>query len=262
MSKKNSFEESGYYTWMYEGSLMLSHIATGLLIFVVIAFTLLPLWPMIARKVLWYISVTFLLLMLGFISIRLILFLLLWMVGIEFWILPNFFDESLPFWDSFKPIYSLERGSPGQMMYRIASLVAFAAAGYYVYTQPTDWDVMMQTQQAFVEDLYAGKLLPDAAQTMRDTMANARSGGRPDIFSRQAMPKLDDILSTLDAEEEELMKQDKKNVHQDGEFDSDPITSSTSRGRSSVETEEEEVVTLDEDEAASDMMDRLLEDEE
>ena len=275
MSKKNTFEEVGYYTWMFEGSLMLSHIGTGLIIFIVIAFTLLPLWPMIARKVLWYISVTFLLLTFAFTTIRALLFLLLWMVGIEFWILPNFFDDSLPFMDSFKPIYSLESGSPGQMLYRIGTMFAMVAAGYYVYTQPTDWDVMMQTQQSFVDDLYAGKLLPDAAQTMKDTMQNARNGGRDNIYTRN-MPKLDEILHTLDEEEKEAAAASQN--QEDGEFDSEApsasasATTATSRGRSSVDREEEAVEEValegemdeevDEDEdAASDMMDRMLDEE-
>jgi hypothetical protein len=54
--KKNVFEEEGYYTWIYAGNKLWSHIATGSIIAIVIIFTLLPIWPDAAKKILWYLS--------------------------------------------------------------------------------------------------------------------------------------------------------------------------------------------------------------
>ena len=42
-----------------------------------------------------YISVTLLVVMFVFLTIRFLLFLFVWIFGFEFWILPNLFDESL-----------------------------------------------------------------------------------------------------------------------------------------------------------------------
>ena len=42
--------------------------------------------------------------MLGFLLLRFLAFLLVWVCGYEFWFLPNLFDESLSFVDSFKPV--------------------------------------------------------------------------------------------------------------------------------------------------------------
>lgn len=53
---------------------------------------------------LWYVSVTLLSFMLGFLLLRFLAFLLVWVAGYEFWFLPNLFDESLSFVDSFKPV--------------------------------------------------------------------------------------------------------------------------------------------------------------
>jgi hypothetical protein len=53
---------------------------------------------------LWYVSVTLLSFMLGFLLLRFLAFLLVWVGGFEFWFLPNLFDESLSFVDSFKPV--------------------------------------------------------------------------------------------------------------------------------------------------------------
>jgi hypothetical protein len=42
--------------------------------------------------------------MLGFLLLRFLAFLFVWVTGYEFWFLPNLFDESLSFVDSFKPV--------------------------------------------------------------------------------------------------------------------------------------------------------------
>jgi hypothetical protein len=57
--------------------------------------------------------------MVSFSLIRFIIFVICWIFGYEFWILPNLFDESLSFQDSFKPLLELESSAPGQGLYRI-----------------------------------------------------------------------------------------------------------------------------------------------
>lgn len=187
---------------------MFSQIAIVLMVVVIIAFTLLPLWPMVARKALWYLSVTFLLGFTGFCTIRLILFLILWMFGVEFWIFPNMFDESLSVVDSFKPVYSIQQSGPGMMLYRFGTMVGLVAFSYWAYTQPSDFDELMAAQKTFVDDLYAGKLLPDSTQSTKDGMAyggaNMRSSnpGQQNFYQRN-MPKLEEILADVNEDEEE-----------------------------------------------------------
>ena len=77
ISNRQVFEEAGYYTWMYSGSMVWSNLATGGVIAMVILFTLLPLWPQIAKAALWWLCMTFSLGMFGFIMVRLLLFLVL-----------------------------------------------------------------------------------------------------------------------------------------------------------------------------------------
>ena len=60
--------------------------------------------PVHTQVWLWYVSVTLLSFMLGFLLLRFLAFLLVWVGGFEFWFLPNLFDESLSFVDSFKPV--------------------------------------------------------------------------------------------------------------------------------------------------------------
>jgi hypothetical protein len=89
ISQKKVFEDSGYYTWIFSGNMMWSHLFTATIIGVVILCTLLPVWPFVMKKILWYIAVTFLLCTFTFCTIRMLLFLMCWVVGYEFWILPR-----------------------------------------------------------------------------------------------------------------------------------------------------------------------------
>lgn len=172
ISKKNVFEDSGYYTWMYAGNMVWSNIATGAVIAVVIGFTLLPIWPDFAKKILWYCSVTFLIFTLTFCLIRFIAFLLMWLLGYEFWVFPRLFDESLSFQDSFKPIYSFEKGPNGQGYYRIGVMALLSWFVYWACTQPTEFDGFLKAQRDFIDDIYSGNLLADVAHNHRETLGN------------------------------------------------------------------------------------------
>lgn len=190
ISKKKVFEETGYYTWMFSGNTVWSNVATASVIAVVIIFTLLPVWPQIAKKALWYCSVTFLLFTFTFIFIRFILFLVMWILGYEFWVFPRLFDESLSFVDSFKPVYTFEKGTAGQGYYRLALVVALAAFVAWASTQPTEFDGFMQAQKEFVDDLYSGNLLTDYSQSAKDT-----------IDRNKRVPDLEDLLRQVELDE-------------------------------------------------------------
>jgi translocation protein SEC62 len=191
MCKVNVYEESGYYTWMYEGSMMWSNIGTVLLISAVIGFTLLPIWPDIAKKVLWYISCTFLIFTLSFCLIRALLFLFLWILGYEFWVFPNLFDESLTFVDSFKPIYSFEATAEGQGYYRVGMVFGLIGFVAWAMTQPTEFDTFIQGQKHFLDDLYSGNLLADVAADHKATLDGVK----------RKVPTFEDLLREVEEEE-------------------------------------------------------------
>lgn len=194
ISQKNVFEENGYYTWIYAGNMMWSNIMTGLVISLVVGFTLLPIWPAMAKHVLWYCSVTFLIFMLGFCLIRFIAFVIFWIFGYEFWIFPRMFDESLTIQDSFKPIYSFEKGTPGQGYYRIAAILLLIAFSYWACTQPTEFDGFIQAQKDFIDDLYSGNLLSDVAA---DPLAH--------MDRSKKVPTIEDLLKDLERDDKEYI---------------------------------------------------------
>lgn len=178
---------------MFSGNMMWSNIATGLVIFAVIGFTLLPIWPDVAKKVLWYLSVTFLIATLSFCLIRAVLFLLLWILGYDFWIFPRLFDESLSFQDSFKPIYSFDKGTAGQGYYRLGMFAVIGSFAYWAYSQPTEFDGFIQAQKDFIDDLYTGKLLSDVAFDPKEHMKGQKN-----------VPSLEDLLKELENDEKSI----------------------------------------------------------
>lgn len=250
ISKKNVFEESGYYTWMYAGNMVWSNIATGAVIAIVIGFTLLPIWPDFAKKILWYFSVTFLIFMLSFCLVRFVLFLTLWLLGYEFWIFPRLFDETLSFQDSFKPVYTFEKGSPGQGYYRVGLVVGLIGFVYWACTQPTEFDGFIQAQKHFLDDLYSGNLLADVAQDHKDNIDRTRG----------KIPSLDDLLREIEQEDIGM-----------GEASSEPSSSAAAEEAAAaahVEATEELFNVdalldgeLDQDKIDREMLEKLMEEE-
>eukprot|EP01039_Chlorochromonas_danica_P001069 gene1068-1159_t len=212
IAQSNVFDEKGYYTWMFAGNMMWSNIATFLVIAAVIGFTLLPIWPDAAKKVLWYCSVTFLLGTCSFCLIRALLFVVLWLAGYDFWIFPRLFDESLSFQDSFKPVYSFERGSTGQGYYRLGLIVAMTAFVYWALSQPTEFDGYIQAQKDFIDDLYSGKLLSDVPFDPKDGLD--RQGKK--------VRSLEDLLRELEADEKSISE---TAANEDQEGSSEPVES-------------------------------------
>jgi len=101
--------DDNHYVWLYEGSQWKQKLyALGALI-VVIAVVMFPLWPLIMRQGVWYLSMG----MLGLIGLffamaifRLILFLItMFAIPPGLWLYPNLFED-VGFFDSFRPFWA------------------------------------------------------------------------------------------------------------------------------------------------------------
>jgi translocation protein SEC62 len=185
------FEEAGYYTWMYEGDKTTSHLMSAALIVGFLFCVCFPIWPQFLRVFVWYMSVTFSLVIFGLLTLRGLAFFFVWVLGYEFWIFPNLFDESLGFFDSFKPIFSFEPTKPGQLPYRIGIAVGFFSFCWWAVTQPSEFDGFVAAQGDFIKDLYAGTLLSDVSQADKENI------------DKPKMQSLDELLRSLDAEDNE-----------------------------------------------------------
>jgi translocation protein SEC62 len=192
ISRVRDFDETGYFTWLYEGDKTMSHIMSAALIIGFLFCVCFPIWPQFLRIFVWYMSVTLLLFVFLLITSRAGLFLFVWMIGYECWFLPNLFDETLGFVDSFKPLYSFEPTKPGQLPYRIGVAIAFFSFCYWAVTQPSEFDGFVAAQGDFLKDLYAGTLLSDMSQADKENI------------DKPKMQSLDDLLKSLDEEDEKV----------------------------------------------------------
>mmetsp|Transcript_546 Transcript_546/g.728 ORF Transcript_546/g.728 Transcript_546/m.728 type:complete len:333 (+) Transcript_546:276-1274(+) len=224
LSNSRVFEETGVFVWVYEGDKTKMHLMTGGLIVCALLMALQPVWPMYIRVFVWYLAVSFLLFVFGLILIRAMLFLFIWIAGYEFWFLPNLFDESLGFYESFVPVVSFEPTKPGQLWIRLSVGVAFFSFCYWALTQPSEFDDFVQGQGDFLKDLYAGNLLSDMSQADKENIDKPR------------MQSLDDLLKSLEDDEDEFTE----NIQ-------------PKRADATEEQEEEEV---------ADLLDSLIDDEE
>lgn len=200
MSRNRDFDETAYFTWIYEGNQSFSNMMTGVLIAGFLFCTCFPIWPTYLKVFVWYLSVSLLIFIFFLISFRGALFLIVWILGYDFWFLPNLFDESLGFVDSFKPVISLEKSRAGQVPYRIGVFAAVGSFCYWAVTQPSEFDGFKQGQVDFIKDLYGGTLLSDMSQKDKDSI------------DKPKMPTLDDLLKKFDDssddEEEELSEEE------------------------------------------------------
>jgi len=154
--------------------------------------TCFPIWPNFLKVFVWYLSVTSLIFLFLLITIRGLLFLLIWVLGYNFWFLPNLFDEKLGFVDSFQPLYSFESTKSGQLPYRIAVALSFSSFCWWAVTQPSEFDIFLRAQQDFINGIYNQTLLPEMSQQEKENI------------DKPKMQSLDEILKRLGEDEEKV----------------------------------------------------------
>lgn len=200
VSRLRDFDESGYYTWMYEGNQSFRNMMTTLLIIGFLCCTCFPIWPNFLKVFVWYLSVTFVLLIFFIITVRGFAFLMIWIIGYECWIFPNLFDESLNFIDSWKPLYSFEKTGKGQLYYRIGIGVSFFSFCYWAVTQPSEFDGFKTAQVDFIKDLYKGTLLSDMSHKDKMNIDKPKVQSLDDIL--KATREVDEVEDELSEEEQ------------------------------------------------------------
>jgi translocation protein SEC62 len=206
MMRVRDFDEAGYFTWLYDGDKTYSHMMTAGLVLGFLFCVCFPIWPTFLRVFVWYMSVSLLLFIFFLITSRAAVFLSAWIIGWELWFLPNLFDESLGFVDSFKPVISCDPTKPGQLPYRIGVGVGFLSFCYWAVTQPSEFDGFVAAQGDFLKDLYAGNLLSDTSQEQKENIDKPR------------IQSLEDLLKDLDTDVEE--KLDLGDLDEEDELDS------------------------------------------
>lgn len=109
IEQQQEAQDDMHYMWLYEGSQWKNKLyAVGALI-LVFAVVMFPLWPLVLRQGVWYLSMG----MTGLLGLffamaifRLILFVItMFAAPPGLWLYPNLFED-VGFWDSFKPLWA------------------------------------------------------------------------------------------------------------------------------------------------------------
>jgi len=115
LSRGDSYDEDAYYVWLYQGSQIKNYLMGLLVLAVIFAGVLFPLWPMFMRDGAWYLSLAGLG-FLGFLFVLTIIRFIFYIVtkitaspGI--WLFPNLYED-VGFFESFVPLYAWDLPPP------------------------------------------------------------------------------------------------------------------------------------------------------
>lgn len=114
MEQQQNADDESHYVWLYEGSQWKTKLYAVLALVAVFAVVMFPLWPLVMRQGVWYLSMG----MLGLIGLffamaifRLILFCItVFIVPPGLWLYPNLFED-VGFFDSFRPVWAWQEVS-------------------------------------------------------------------------------------------------------------------------------------------------------
>jgi translocation protein SEC62 len=155
---KYTMEADGYYLWNPKvQNTYFTKFLSAFIVIAVISICCFTIWPLWARLGVWYLSVALLCLIIGILILRLVAYILLFIPGYDFWILPNFLNDSAGFWGSFFPYISFEVRKDGVFMKSVRGivLVLITYVPYLFYTQPTLIDDIQEISLQGLLDLIA-----------------------------------------------------------------------------------------------------------
>jgi translocation protein SEC62 len=138
-AEMQKFDEKIFYALdLFRDETKKTYFWLFLIIFGVLMYTLLPVWPLEVKIAIWWVSYILLVFMIGIISIRLTIFALFYIFGVDFWLLPNLFDDKLGFFDSFKPVQSFAKRTETliTILIRIGITAFVAYLAWIVYEDP------------------------------------------------------------------------------------------------------------------------------
>lgn len=214
-SQNQQFDDENYYVIVYEGSKGWQHFMLAMVIITVLLICMWPVWPIWAKIGIWYLSVIFLSLYFFIIIIRMVVYTIFWVIGFDFWILPNLNDEYCGFLDSFKPAYSWDKRKDDSLML----LVRFVSLGIVAVA---------------IEQISQTCSISDVGELVTASYADLLDWGVDKIMAlpgseRAALPSLNDIQSW-----------------EDGSNDTNSSTAeSVAPGAEKVEEDDDDVINVD-----------------
>lgn len=132
------FDPSYYYIFTIERSKRTIYVYLALVIIAIFLYVLMPIWPYKMKVAVWWISYVLLLVSLGLLIVRLIIYLFFFIFGFDVWLFPDLNDEKKGFFESFYRIFSFEKRNEKWYTILIRVIIATVTAyvSYAVYKNP------------------------------------------------------------------------------------------------------------------------------
>ena len=90
-----------FYSFRFDTTISKKGTMIGILIAVLLV-VLFPIWPFSVKYAIWLISLYLLIFLVGLLVLRLVIYIVCVIIGVDVWILPNLLGDC-GFFDSFKP---------------------------------------------------------------------------------------------------------------------------------------------------------------
>jgi hypothetical protein len=156
LSELYSFDPSFFYVLNINRSKSKIYLYLFLIIFAILLYVLMPVWPYKMKVAVWWISYVLLLAIIGLYIVRLIIYVFFYIFGFDVWLFPDMDDPKLGFIDSFKRVMSFESRKDKWYFIVIRLILAIISGyvGFCVYKNPKLIDDAQNFVVNIVKDLY------------------------------------------------------------------------------------------------------------
>mmetsp|Transcript_28438 Transcript_28438/g.62577 ORF Transcript_28438/g.62577 Transcript_28438/m.62577 type:complete len:308 (+) Transcript_28438:149-1072(+) len=152
-----SWDENCFFAWKYDRPTSIWYYAGAVALpIIVILACLFPLAPWWMRMAFVYTLMALLMVLLGLIGTRYLLFGAVWIIsGYSFWLFPNMMSDEVSVLDAFKPIISFEAPGRGKSAWkqRLATGAILGVVMYMLYTHSPDVDLLKEEARKAHESL-------------------------------------------------------------------------------------------------------------
>ena len=203
---KASMAEKGFYSFEIVKSQTKMTVLAIVLAISIIAIILFPLWPYEMKLVIFNIMFYFSASMLTLMLVRLVIYLVLFLFGLDFWIFPNMLCDEMPIIESFYQILAFQRRGDGWPLFFFRMLLILCIAAYGYNEAGFNFSIA-QTVEIYT----------DAFNWGRDKMVGNATNQLQ--YTGQGHQSLDDILKmTEEYEQEEKARKEEEEREKEEEM--------------------------------------------
>ena len=180
------FDPSYYYVLNIYRSKSMIYFYLFLIIFFILMYALMPVWPYCVKVGVWWVSFVLLCVILGIYAVRLIIYIFCFIFGYDVWVFPDIDDNKLGFFESFYRVVSVEKRNEKwyTIVIRICLALFSAYIGFKVYKNPGIIDESKKLFIDAIKDIYAYG---------EDKIVNAYNSTAIQLKNKQKVKSLEEI---------------------------------------------------------------------